>query len=396
MKIKLHLIVFSCLAVFFSCKTEKDLISTLPTISSISLDGIQVLKADISEAQKKITLLVPYQSNLISVVPIIKTQNASEVIPAVTVPQNFTRVVYYTLVSQSGEKVIYEVNVISNEQPLPEITSIDKDTIEAGATIEVFGKYFGLNPTEVQASISDGSTATPLKTELIDSLHVRVSSQDNLLPGKYFLALRVKNKTTEYNQPIQVEYPTPSIDSLDYLDVIQEENMKVFGKYFSKNYEYQLKLTGSGVASVSIPASINNNTLLCKVPTTIKEGNYQIKVINSSLKKESSTFAQSITVYSKDMPYLIDSEKVSETTLKAGTNVGFTTSNFEKIPARFYQIQLESNNNSFVQNALYSPANKRLSFEVPQTKGKYSISLILSNETTILYQIKTRFVLAIE
>ncbi|NBB31945.1 hypothetical protein [Cellulophaga sp. BC115SP] len=394
MKIKLHLFVI----VFFlhSCKSVEDKIDILPSISSVSLGRTLILKTEILEAERKVLLWVPYQTDLSSIVPTILTKNAITIIPSSTQAQNFSVPVYYTLVSKFGQKIIYEVSINAMEQPTPVITGVSKDTLEAGKSFMIIGRDFGLNPVEVQASIVNSSKEILLKTVLIDSSHVYASSLDNVMPGNYTLLLKVRNKSSNYSKSIVIEYPTPLVDSLDYWNVIQEENIQIFGKYLSKNYDYNIVLIDKEGYSTILPMFFNDSMLMCKIPVSVKEGVYSVKIINTSLKKESKIVAKSITVYRKDMPYLIYSEKITELRLKPSSNVVFTTTNFEKTPARFYQIQLESNNGSFMQNALYSAANNRLTFTTPQTKGRYSINLVLSNEPNILYQINTRFILIIE
>lgn len=393
---KNNLYLFIAIGFLYSCKSAENNVWEIPTINSISLAGMSILQTEISDIDRRVTIWVPYQTNVTSIVPTIVTKNAISIIPSSNVAQNFSSPVYYTLVSESGQKVIYEIQVKAQEQPMPLINRVIGDTLEAGMSFQILGRNFGLNPTEVQASVNSAGNTTHLKTELLDSLHIRVFSQDNLLPGSYTLALKVKNKITEYNKSIIVQYPTPLVDSLDYWNVIQEENIQIFGKYLSKNYDYNIVLIDKEGYSTILPMFFNDSMLMCKIPVSVKEGVYSVKIINTSLKKESKIVAKSITVYRKDMPYLIYSEKITELRLKPSSNVVFTTANFEKTPARFYQIQLESNNGSFMQNALYSAANNRLTFTTPQTKGRYSINLVLSNETNILYQINTRFILIIE
>ena len=394
MKTKLYL--FAIIGFLYSCKSTENNVWEIPAINSISLAGTSILQTEISDIDRRVIIWVPYQTNLTSIVPTIVTKNTITIIPSSNVVQNFSTPVYYTLVSESGQKVIYEIQVKTQEQPIPLINRVIGDTLEAGMSFQILGRNFGLNPTEVQASISSAGNTTNLKTELLDSLHIQVYSQDNLLPGSYTLTLKVKNKSTEYTKPLTVQYPTPLVDSLDYWNIIQEESIQVFGKYLSKNYDYNMVLTDKEGHTFMIPMLFNNGVLVCKIPVSVKEGTYRVKIINTSLKKESKIVAKSITVYRKDMPFLIDSKKITESRLKPGSTVEFTTENFEKIPARFYQVQLDGNNDSFVQNALYSSSNNRLTFSAPQAKGRYSISLVLSNETNILYQINTRFLLTIE
>ncbi|MDI9881106.1 IPT/TIG domain-containing protein [Flectobacillus longus] len=394
MKTKLHLLL--AIILLYACKSNEDIVVTTPTISSISLEGVSVLQTDISNTQKKITIRVPYQTDLTSIAPTIKTLNTVTIIPSELVAQNFTRAVYYTLISESGQKVIYEVSVITMEQPTPVITNVSKDTLEAGKQALVIGHYFGLNPTEVQASLVNASKETQLKTELIDSLHIQIYPLDDLLPGTYTLSLKIKNKTTNYNKPIVIEYPTPQIDSIDYWNAIQEEKIRVFGKYFSKNYTYQLMLVGKDEKKYSLATTSNDKIIECQIPSSVNQGEYSVKVINRTLKKESSPTILPLTIYRNDMPYLIDSEKITENSVKQGKTVTFSTLNFGKITSRFYQIQLENETVSIIQNALYNASNNRLSFEIPQIKGAYHVSLILSDESTILYRINTRFTLTIE
>ncbi|MDI9873211.1 IPT/TIG domain-containing protein [Flectobacillus rivi] len=396
MKIKLHLFVI----VFFlhSCKSVEDKIDILPTISSVSLGRTLILKTEILEAERKVLLWVPYQTDLSSIVPTILTKNASTVIPSSTQAQNFSVPVYYTLVSKSGQKIIYEVSINTMEQPTPVITGVSKDTLEAGKSFMIIGRDFGLNPVEVQASIVNSSKEILLKTELIDSSHVYASSLDDVMPGNYTLLLKVRNKSSNYSKSIVIEYPSPHIDSIDYWNVIQEESIRIYGKYFSKNYTYNVILVGKDGKeySHSLPANSDGQTIECRIPNSIKEGEYRVKITNMTLTKESNLTDHSLVVYRNDMPYLVDTEKYSGTKVKQGNTLVFTALNFEKVQSRFYQVQLQNETETIVQNALYNAVNKRLSFEIPKTKGIYHINLILSNESAILYSINTRFVLTIE
>ncbi|NBB31239.1 hypothetical protein [Cellulophaga sp. BC115SP] len=393
---KNNLYLFIIIGFLYSCKSAENNVWEIPTINSISLAGMSILQTEISDIDRRVTIWVPYQTNVISIVPTIVTKNAISIIPSSNVAQNFSSPVYYTLVSESGQKVIYEIQVKAQEQPMPLINRVIGDTLEAGMSFQILGRNFGLNPTEVQASVSSAGNTTHLKTELLDSLHIQVFSQDDLLPGSYTLALKVKNKITEYNKPVIVQYPTPHIDSIDYWNVIQEESIRIYGKYFSKNYTYKVILVGKDGKEYSLPANSDGQTIECWIPNSVKEGEYRVKITNMTLIKESNLTKYSLVVYRNDMPYLVDTEKYSETKVKQGNTLVFTALNFEKVQSRFYQIQLQNETETIVQNALYNAVNKRLSFEIPKTKGIYHINLILSNESAILYSINTRFVLTIE
>lgn len=393
---KNNLYLFIVIGFLYSCKSAENNVWEIPTINSISLAGMSILQTEISDIDRRVTIWVPYQTNVTSIVPTIVTKNAISIIPSSNVAQNFSSPVYYTLVSESGQKVIYEIQVKAQEQPMPLINRVIGDTLEAGMSFQILGRNFGLNPTEVQASVNSAGNTTHLKTELLDSLHIRVFSQDNLLPGSYTLALKVKNKITEYNKPIIVQYPTPHIDSIDYWNVIQEESIRIYGKYFSKNYSYNVILVGKDGKEYSLPANSDGQTIECRIPNSVKEGEYRVKITNMTLTKESNLTDHSLVVYRNDMPYLVDTEKYSGTKVKQGNTLVFTALNFEKVQSRFYQIQLQNETETIVQNALYNAVNKRLSFEIPKTKGIYHINLILSNESAILYSISTRFMLTIE
>jgi hypothetical protein len=372
--------------VLISCKKDTgDL--TPPSVTSFKLENIKVVSSTIDESKKIITLLVPYQTVLKNLQPTLTLSTGASVVPSSGTVQDFTKPIYYTLTSASGVKVIYTVLTQTQEQPQPQVLSLDKEVLEAGETLVVKGKCFGNFGLDVSTYLIDSlSKETLVPNTLKDSTSLSIALPYDLLPTNYSVKVAVKQKSATSSKKVLIRYPSPVLKTIPQNNLLQGDTIWVTGTYLdTKKYTFQLSLSNS-INTYWLPAfSKKTGTLYVLTDTKIADGNYEVSIKNTSENKQSSSFATKITFYDANKPF-VSSFLKNQATYKVGEQVSFTTLNMDKFSIRYYQVQLtrtaqNGSPSDYYQNGLYDAATKTLSIVLPATiqKGTYQLSFSLTN-----------------
>ena len=375
------LIGFFLLFILFSCSKEE----TLPAekdILSFDIIGVSSQKTTISKDLKQILIEVPYDTQLTGLKPNIKISTGASIVPASNYPQDFLRLVYYTLTGIDGTKIVYKVSVVNAPQPKPEILSFDKSTVEAGEKIIVSGKNFGYYPGALKANlVSSINTIFPLNTRYIDSSRVEITIPVEVNPNDYLVQLDVNGNISISNNKVTVQYPSPVITKISKKNSIQGDTLLVEGNFLVETYNYKMIFETSN-AQYDAPLRKDKkgnwfSILTVGIPPQV----YKINIQNITTQKNSTGSNFTLKLYDAQSPF-IQSLVNNKTNYQKGETVVFNVINFDKFVARFYQIQLSNNNNIYFLNGIYNKAKSTLSFDLPTNIkiGEYSMLITLTNQ----------------
>jgi len=368
------LVVFFC---FLSCEKDK-LPTVLPRILEFSFPGTDVVSVQIDHELKLVKIILPYRSNVKGLAPLIRFSSESEIIPASGVEQDFSRPVYYTLVTKKGLKVIYTVKLETEEQLSPVITSYEKDSVEAGTGVGVLGKYFGSFQSDIEAFlIGKAGDVQKIGHKLTDSSHIDLSIPLEVLPGQYILKIKVRNKETESRQKITVTYPSPQLVALSAVNLLTGDTLWVSGKFMdAKLYAFQLQLRDKTAETRLEMVKEKQGALGFIIPGKMNAGSYKVKMYNKSENKWGGNTLK-VELYDHQKPFVTGILNPVNS-FKAGDTVDFTTVNFDKFPIRFYQVEIYSESGSYIQNGLFDNT-LRIAIPTNIKKGDYNLRFYLSN-----------------
>lgn len=393
-----QLYLFCCLLIIIACEKDKSP-STPPQILQFEFEGVKTLSTTIDPSTKTITVEVHYQTSISALVPIIVLEEGVTVVPASGIAQNFAQDVYYTL-SKGGNKLIYTVKVKVANQPKPEISQIKTDTVEAGKDLNIVGKNFGKFALDIQAFLVDNENKESLlKHQLIDSTQIKLTTSIEQKVDFYRIKVKVKNQEVISNAKIWLAYPSPQLSAIPTIHLLKGDTLWVMGKHIdATQYTFLCQLSNKN-ATYQLPLSKSlPNQLGFILPNHIMVGEYEVKIYNASEKKLSGSMASPISIYDPNLPF-VNGILNPQLFYKKNDKLSFKTSNFEKIEARFYQVNLVGVAKTYIQNGIYDATKKTLSIELPDTiqAGIYAIHFSLSEpKLAINYSFQTDLQIAVK
>ena len=386
---------FSLMCSFFLCillQSCSKMDENLPdaAIISLQISGLSSPKISILTASKTVEITVAYGVSVKSLTPLIEITAGASIVPASKIPQDFSQPIYYVLTSAEGKKTAYKVSVISLKQPVPEITNFDKNEVEAGESIVVKGKYFGHFAGTIQAYLVNAKNEEWLITaRLIDSTQLELTIPKTVLPQHYAIKINVNTNTVTSISTITVQYPTPEITGLSKKNILQGDTLFVKGNFISGAYFYKLQFSdGKNQVSSTVEKSPTGDyySILHK---SILAGNYTVQLLNETTQKSSKSQDFTIHLYDLTKPFVLGIMN-PKPSYQAGDKIIFKTQNFERFPARFFQIQLSTGKEVWFQNGIYNKISNTLTFELPTTLkgGNYGIALTLLTTTNQAYALE--------
>lgn len=355
-------------------------------ILSFRFDAFPAVQPAIDHDKHTITLLLPYNSLLNNLKPIFELSPGSSSVPASGVAQDFSKSVYYTLTGADGSKVIYEVLVKTAPQPTPQILGLDKDTLEAGQSVQLKGRHLGVFSLDVKGYlVNDKGERMEVNTQWIDSTQVTLQIPFETVPNSYQVQISVKQLVASASKRLFVSYPSPQLVGLSRKNILQNDTLQVNGKYLSSAYQYALQVNEQLLSALPAPT----NGVKVVIPTRVAAGAYQVRLYNSSLRKLSRESPLPLQVYDVQKPFVYGII-APKSQYKAAETVQLKPYNMGAFPTRFYQIELYNRQKSYVQNGVYDAAKKELSFVLPAVvmAGSYQLRVSLVSATNDRYVIE--------
>jgi len=354
------------------------------SILSFQIAGFEQVKPVI--APNSVELTLPYSTFLKNLKPVFQLSPGTSSVPASGQEQDFTKPVLYTLTGADGSKTIYQVIVKTASQPQPQLLQLERDTLEAGQSLLVKGRYFGVFALDVKATLSDANTnAIPCETQLIDSTQIKLTVPIQTAPGRYQVKISIKQLSSATTLPLQVSYPTPQIVGVTKQNILQGDTLVLQGKFISPQYQYQLLLAQQNLS----PVKTLQDQLHVIIPKRISPGVYDFVLQNKTWQKNSPSSPVKIRIYDAQQPFVSGLLNPKNTYIPAAT-VTFKTQNFTAFPTRFYQIDISSESRSFTQNGIYDAKTQALQCSLPANipKGRYQISILLVSDNNQRYDIQ--------
>jgi len=360
-----QLYLLFCLLIIISCEKDKSL-NTPPKILQLNFEGVKSISTNIDSSSKIITVEVPYQTSISTLVPIIGLEDGVTVVPASGLAQNFAQDVYYTL-SKNSNKLIYTVKVKVANQPKPEITLIKTDTVEAGNDLSIAGKNFGKFSLDILAFLVDNENKESLlKHQLIDSTQIKLTTSIDQKVGFYRIKVKIKNQEVIADTKIWLAYPSPQLTSIPRFNLLKGDTLWLIGKYIdASKYNFLCQLSNRNATYQLAMTKSLPNQLGFILPNYVTFGEYEVKIYNASEKKLSGTMASPISIYEPSLPY-VNGILNYQLFYKNNDKLIFKTSNFDKIAARFYQVSLVGSDKTFLQNCYLCTRKKQQSQNYPR------------------------------
>lgn len=389
---KIHTLLESCIfllyiLVMLSCEKEDLIFSTINT-DSIAFKEVEITGISLNEEDGIITLTIPYGSSISQLSPSFNIIGGGESIPASGTTQDFSRPVYYTIIHPSGGKRVYQFIVVLEQQPSPLILDFSETEIIAGQKLLVNGSNFGNFGLALKAALlSNEKLVSGIPVRLISPSQVELSVPDSISPGDYKVTIAVNDKSVISEKSVRITYPAPIINYISRKNSTQGDTLYLKGRFLDLNqYEFEIVLNKDGVESTtpgfSNPAIKGDSSLSFVCPLDILPGQYSLRVLNMSRGLSSALFGDKLNIYEFARPF-VRSILDPKPSYEAQDIVTFSTSNFDKAQARFYQVLLKKGNVTIAQNGIYDSVNERLSIVLPASidAGVYLLDFFLSNPT---------------
>lgn len=375
-----------------NCK-DKDTVLIKPKVLTFDLKEVSIISQNIDETKQIIEVVLPYQASLKDLIPTISISDGASIVPSSGVAQDFSKPIYYTLTSKNGVKTIYTVMVKTEDQPQPQIVKLGSSELEAGETFSVKGSYFGKFALDIKTYLVDSlQKEYAVKNTYKDSSEIVVEIPFEQNPSKYQVKVQVKQKSIVSKEFVRVRYPSPQIQQLLTNNVLQGDTLKLSGLYIdATKYNFEIELSDVNGKSTVLPAKQNKvGELYSIISTGVAPNSYTIKVLNKSEVKTSKVFTNKVVIYDAQKPFVtgIVDEKPS---YKAGDVLVFKAVNFDKVNARFYQVQLSGTASNYFINGQYDATKKNLNVNLPTNinTGNYTINCFLTDSNGgILYNFK--------
>lgn len=294
--------------------------------------------------------------------------------------------VYYTLTAADGSKTVYQVLVRTTEQPTPVVASFDQDTLEAGQSLRVNGQHFGTFALDVGANLVDAQNKRyPCLVNYRDSTQLHLQLPYEMLPNRYQIEITVRQKAGLSNRSVVVSYPTPQLQALSKQNILQGDTLTLTSRFVSAQYQYALLLS----QQILLALKTNEDKVAVVIPTAVAAGTYSVSLQNRTLGKTSAAFTKTLRVYDARKPFVYGLIN-PKNSYQSADPLRFRTYNFTAFSTRFYQIQLDTPNRSYVQNGIYDVKTGVLSCTLPinMLKGNYRVSVVLVSANGNSYDIE--------
>jgi hypothetical protein len=383
-------VLLSCLLLLVNsgCKEPKDL-SADNQILSFSLNSVSNSSVSIDHSNGLVNITVPYGTVLTNLTAEIQLSDMATVVPEGRISQNFSKHIFYTVTAASGSKKVYQVVVVSGKQNSPVISGFSSDTVRAGDNITVLGQEFGSFNLGLKVyCLGENEQSIAANSRLIDSTKIDVVIPRDIQPGLYTIRVVKNGLEAKSSKKLTVKIPAPQISTVKSSNVIQGDSMVVAGNYIDPvHYEYKLKMAGDK-NNYLLPAAAKQPGRLSFLATTdIVPGNYTISLLNVNESITGKALGEAIRIYDSALPFVKYAQNTASG-YKAGAAVVFSALRFDKLSARFYQLELTADGRQYNQNGIYD--GKQLSFELPSTikAGVYKARVVfLSDNGQQLYDV---------
>ena len=374
-----YLSQFCCFLMLLSCTKNNEPI-TPPQILQFELEGVKTLSTTIDPSTKTIIVEVPYQTSLSALIPKISIEDGARIVPASGLAQNFSQSVYYTL-SKNSNKLIYTVKLKVASQPKPEISQLKADTVEAGKDLSIIGKNYGKFALDIQTFLVDNENKESLlKHQLIDSTQIKLTTFIEQKVGFYRIKVKVRNQEAVSATKIWLAYPSPQLTVIPKSTLLKGDTLWLMGRFIdATKYTFLCELSNENAKYHLAMTKSLTNQLGFIIPNDVTIGEYGVKIYNASEKKLSGTMESQISIYDPSLPFVTGIIN-KQTFYKKSEKLSFSTINFEKMVARFYQVNMVGLGKTYIQNGIYDATQKTLSIELPDAiqAGMYAIHFSLS------------------
>jgi hypothetical protein len=240
----------------------------------------------ITEADKKISLTVPFGTDVTALSPTISISEKATVSPASGSAQNFTNAVTYVVTAEDGTTQSYTATVTVSDPPASTGKSI---TLFKFAGLEFDPEVIGtINESEktITIMVPNGTDVTDLAPTIEVSEEATVSpasgvSQDFTNPVTYIVTAEDESTQT-YDVTVTID---PTVDfTLDTysgpLEIAQGESLSLSGDNFGDYQNNSIVLIDELDQEYTLDASASStdDLLVIEIPADMPTGNFHVRV----------------------------------------------------------------------------------------------------------------------
>lgn len=374
-----------------SCR-EKTEVLPVPEIISFKIKGIPVQDVHINADEGLITVQVPYGILLQDCFPEITFSEPVSIVPSLSVAQDFSKDVYYTVSSPSGGKKVYKVITKRESQPLIVLTGLSPVSLRAGDTVSVSGENFGKRPILISVYLQETGQEALTKADfrLIDSVTLHVAVPPGLKPAPYHLVVKKQEQQTRSVQQLDVRIPAPVITDIKHRQLQQGDTLFIAGQFIEAGgYTYSVLLEQGGVPRTLPPLRMTSGGLTTVIPENLAPAEYTVSVANQTEQVVSKPAPASIRIYDNSLPF-VSGVTGLKTENKAEDVLLLRTVRFASVPSRFYTVLLSGFEKTFSVNGIYDHSGQTLKISLPPDilPSAYQMQvLFLDDQGAVIYTI---------
>ncbi len=346
-----------------------------------NLEFIELKAFSLERNENTLTATVPYGTNIKSLTPHFELSGEGEIIPALGGPFDFSKPVYFTVVSRSGGRQVYTFIVKTESQPTPVLIGLSAPEVEAGKTVQIFGRHFGSYRGDISVTLFDEESIVLLKNfRLVGPDTLECTFDKTTLPGQYQINVQVKELGAVLKEGLRVTYPPPAETAPLRRHLLQGDTLTVRGRFLNQKYgRFQCNLSVSQISGrfLALPQQ-QTETLQFLLSADFPSGLYNYELVNLETGGHGEVYAEAVNIYDARAPFITS---IENPVVSSGDTVVFQAQYFQPQSIRFYQLELGNGSVSHIINGIYDASREVLRVALPKDipKGSYHISFLLSN-----------------
>jgi len=339
----------------------------------------------IDQEAKTIKLVVPFGTDITSMVPSITISSMASALPLSSIAQDFTKDVTYRITSEDGEDVVYTVSV-EVQAFVPFITSISSGDLFVGQEFTIKGSFF---PGKTSVSLK-GATTTPLNIVSLTTTDLAVSIPTTLAAGTYQLVVTSNNLEVLYNGSINVsvsdkititrivkDFLVPGIDQITIKGFGMTPNSSLVVEIGSKLVVGTVNGDGTEITAL-IPNEIDSRF-------RISPGVFKVRVkFNEGYSNDLG-----VTIVENTLPKPIINT-ISAVEITAGQPLVITGLNFLKEKNKVWLVIKQGDNSTYYRPAPTSEDETSMTIPTDVSmSGDYELH-IMANGQEVVYKVNIK------
>lgn len=327
----------------------------------------------ISEADKKILLIVPFGTNVTALVPTITVSDKASVTPHSGISNDFTEPTTYVVKAEDGSEQSYLVTVTVAEDEAVVIDKLPETSVKLEETFAIHGSNFG-DPSsitivfkkvggdeEVEIEATEESNSNTLYFEIPTDIQV----------GEYNIILRIGDDSFELDEVVTISTPSPEITGIDKTTVTSGESVTITGKYFAESGN-KVWFVAEGFMFGAEIESESATSITVTVPVTFTKGEHTLLIEVGESEVE---YSGVITIGDPSSDPVVTG--INKTTFNVGETIVVVGQNLKSPDVYTFFYFWPSEGTAFQRIVQVNEAGTHASYTIPGdfTPGQYEIEI---------------------